>query len=361
VRSTFRAIFSFLLVAWMIGNAGCAKIGPPLPPEVLTPKAASDLTAHQVADRIVLSVSLPELNTNGTRALTISYAEVFKAMVDRQDGGPLPEAAFLDRAERMISIPAGQFGNYLSGGRLEIPDPSFSDPRTFYSRGFRFAVRFVNKHNQTAGLSNQAFAAPVALPLPPEGLSSAVLSDRILLTWKTPERNDDGSAPARIAGYQIFRTQDPASFPTTPLNGALLSKPEYEDRDFEFDQTYYYRIVVVGNLQNPLAESLPTPTLAVAPKDTFPPGMPRNLFCGVQNNIVTLLWEPPGDGDVAGFRIFRKAEGEETSVLLQEDLLDGFSFRDEKAVSGRKYEYGVVAVDTHRNAGAAAVIQVEVR
>ena len=61
-------------VAMLLSVAGCAKIADPLPPEILVPKAAVDLTAQQRADHVVLTVSAPKWNTNGTAITTLQRA-----------------------------------------------------------------------------------------------------------------------------------------------------------------------------------------------------------------------------------------------------------------------------------------------
>jgi fibronectin type 3 domain-containing protein len=244
---------------------------------------------------------------------------------------------------------------------LAIPDPAPADPSEQYAQGYRYAVRFINKKNQTAGLSNQAFIAPVAIPAAPTGLSYTVTADRILLAWNVPSANADGSSPARVAGYNVYRSSDPEAFPPEPLNATPLLKPEYEDRNFEFDQRYYYAVTVVGKGETPYAESLPTPALAVTPRDTFPPGAPKNLSYVLQNGTVTLLWEPPDDADLLGYRVFREESDGSGRVTLQDEPIMALSFRDDKAAAGKKYQYSVVAVDRKGNAGQPAIVQVEVQ
>lgn len=351
----------FLLWPCLLGLGACAKEGDPQPPQVLVPKPAIDLTARQYSDRILLAVSMPVVNTNGSRVTNLRQVEVLRLTGDRGDSSPLPEDVFLARADRLKSIPAEELVRYLKNGTLMLPDPTAADPATFYAQGIRYAVRFVNRKNQTAGLSNQAFVAPIAIPAAPEGLSYELFRDRVRLTWKRPVTNADGSVPERVAGYKVYRSEDPKSFAAVALNAEPLPKPEFEDRSFDFDKTYYYAVSVVGSREDPYAESLPSAPLTVPTSDTFPPGMPKNLACVVEKGVVVLLWEPPEDADLAGYRIYRKEEDVPERILLQEQLVTNMSFRDDKAQPGRKYEYTVVAVDTHNNAGQAATITVEVQ
>ena len=137
--------------------------------------------------------------------------------------------------------------------------------------------------------------------------------------------------------------------------------PEFEVRDFEFDKLYHFAVSVVGSRENPYAESLTSPLLRVAPVDTFPPGAPRDLTAVVENGTVTLLWSPPDDADLAGYRLFRREEGAAERILLQTRLVTTLSYRDDQVRLGRKYEYMVVAVDTRGNESQAAAKTVEVQ
>lgn len=348
-------------LAALLALVACAKISEPQPPHVAVPKPAADLTLRQVGDEIRLVVSMPAQNTDGSRALTLGEVEVFRFAGDAAQSNALPEDAFLAGAQRIQAIPAASLGRYLKNGMLEFADSFRADPDSFYGRGLRYAIRFINKNNQTAGLSNQVFVAPLAIPAAPGGVSAQVGRDRILLSWQPPERNAEGSAPPRIAGYNVYRTEDPKSAPAAPLNPEPLLSPQYADQSFEFGKTYYYSVSVIGNRQQPPAESLPSDPIQVSPRDIFPPGMPKNPIFVVETGAVILMWGAPDDADVAGYRVYRKEQGALERVLLQEALIVGLSYRDTVPQLGKTYEYSIAAVDTHQNEGPPAVVQVEVR
>jgi hypothetical protein len=353
-------LLSLCLLA-LPGLNSCAKTGEPQPPQVLVPMAAQDLEARQYGDRIRLSVSPPALNTNGSRVTTLDRIEWFRATFRRLDPGPLPEDVFLAQADPIGTTAAADMQPFLQNERLVFWDSGPADRSSLYSDGFVYAVRFINRRNQTAGLSNQVFIAPLVIPAAPEGLAFELFPDHIRLVWKTPAKNADGSVPARIAGYNLYRSLDPLALPPLPLNSDPLPDPEFEDRNFQWDTTLYYAVSVIGNRDNPHAESLPSLPLAVRVRDVFPPGMPQNLTALPEKSVVTLLWRPPEDEDLAGYRVFRREEGASAAVLLNPELLATPSFRDDRVVQGKKYEYSVVAVDTHGNESRAAVTTVEVR
>ncbi len=353
--------FRCLFALGLLGLGACAKTGEPQPPQVLVPEPSVDLIARQFSGRILLSVSMPTRNTDGSRVTTLGRVDVFRLTVNRGNSGPAQETAMQTQGEEISSISAADLATHLRGSSLSFWDSTPVDPAVFYKEAFLYAVRFVNRKNQTAGLSNQAYIAPVPIPPPPAELSEKYTADTILLTWKPPEKNSDGSSPPRIAGYNVYRYEDPKVLPATPVNAEPLTLPELADHNFEFDKTYYYTVSVVGSRANPYAESLPSAPLAVPTPDIFPPGRPRNLDAVVEGGVVTLMWEAPDDKDVAGYRIYRKEEGAGASVLVQAELVPGLSLRDNQIRPGRKYEYSVTAVDTHKNEGPAATVVVEVQ
>jgi len=362
-RRSLPAAVAILLCLFAVLLTNCAKTGDPHPPVVLVPKPASDLAAIQYSDQILLTVSMPENNTNDTPVTTLGWVEVWRTIEETSIGGkPVPEVGFLREAERILSIPADRIADYRKDKTLLIRDQlGFTDRSQIYVKSFRYAVRFVNRKKQNAGLSNQSAVSPVPIPAAPRGATAEVTQDFIILRWDPPVENMDGSAPPRVAGYNVYRSDDPKAFPPTPLNHEPVDKPEFEDRAFEFDKTYYYSISIVGSRQNPFAESLASPALTVVARDTFPPGPPQNLNAVVAGQAVLLLWVPPPQRDVAGYHIYRSAAGETETVPLQQELIKTPTYRDQTVQRGKTYVYRVSAVDTHGNEGPVGETTVEVR
>ncbi len=352
-----------LFLSFQLFLTGCAKIGTPHPPAVLVPKPAADLAARQYSDDVLLTVSAPTQNTDGSRVTSLGFVELWRRIEPpTAAAAPLGQELFFEGAEKIMMIPGDQVTGLKHGNSLVLTDGlTLPDRAQIYSRLFRYAVRFLNRKKQNAGLSNQAVIVPVPIPPAPGVLAAEVTQDFIRLKWTAPAENMDGSTPPRIAGYNIYRSENPNSFPPAPLNQGPVLKPEYEDRSFEFDHTYYYSVSVVGSVENPYAESRASPPLQVAPRDTFPPGAPVNLNAVEAGPAVLLLWGPPPQRDVAGYRIYRQADGEPEVRLQEKELVTAMSYRDEKVQPGKKYTYRVTAVDTHSNEGSAAVTELEVR
>jgi hypothetical protein len=347
-----------LLAIGILCGADCAKIADPQPPQALIPEAAVDLAAKQVSDYVVLTVSKPGRNTNGSPATNLRSLEVLRlAGISKTDA--LTGDGFARQASPILSIPAGKFSDYLHGDSFVIEDKLLIPRRSvIYSSSFRYAVVFTSNKNQAAGFSNQALIRPVPIPLPPT-LTADVTESFIHLKWAAPSQNMDESKPARIAGYKIFRSED-SKIPLSPVNTDMIVEREFKDGNFQFDKTYYYRISVVGSIQNPYAESLPSDAIAVSAKDIFPPQPPGNFHAVFQDGAAYLLWVPSPSTDVAGYRIYRLEPGVAQMRLLKAELITMPSFQDSGLKTGVKYEYYVTAVDAHGNESAAVGATVQV-
>ena len=352
---------AFLAITLFLSFTGCAKIADPLPPEILIPMAAVDLTAQQHADYVLLKVSLPKWNTNGTPVTTLQRVEVYRLTEDSSGASSrrqIPENQFLQKADPILSIPEKRLPEYRLQDLLVIEDRlSGLKQSVVYTRAFRYAVLFVNNKNQAAGFSNQAVVELVVVPLPPKKIAARITETSLDITWAPPSENRDGSKPARISGYNIYRTEEPEKFPTIPVNTKPLQNPEFKDVHFHFDGTYHYRVSVLGGLGEVLVESSLSDTLTVTPRDIFSPKPVENFNVIFEGETALLLWNPSPSPDVDGYRIHRRSSMDTEGKLLQEDLIAAYSFRDKSILPGREYEYSIVAVDSHGNESTAVAVK----
>ena len=352
-------LLGWVLLAAMFCHA-CAKVGEPQPPIIYIPQPSQDLKCRQVADQAILSVSFPSLNTNGTPVNDLKTVEVFRVEAGLGRAASLTEEDFLKAGTRILSVSEAEFPRYQHDNRFVFSDPlPLREDAGIYSKERIYSVRFLNRRRQTAGFGNQVSLAAVPVPPPPVLLSPVISQDAVRLKWEPPAENLDGSKPARILGYNVYRAADSQSLPDKPLHPKPLQQPEFDDRDFEFDRTYTYVVSVVSSTKEPLVESLPSKILTVTPRDAFPPGAAQNLIAVAEEGAMILLWMPPADSDVAGYRVYRSERGATTKNLLDAGLIKTSSYRDLTAVAGSKYIYGVTAVDMHGNESKEALVEVD--
>jgi hypothetical protein len=344
--------------------SGCAKTGDPHPPLLRVAKPASDLAARQRSDGILLRVTVPTAHTDGSPVTDLGTVEFLRYVEPRPGAGAaVTEEQFLASAVTVFRERGEALGGALQEGALSFLDPlDLPDPSDRFKTAFRYAVRFINRKNQTAGLSNQVVVAPIAIPPAPRSLSVERAQDYVRLRWSAA--GPAGTAPIQPApnaapAYNVYRSEAGQAAPSRPLNREPLAATEFEDRAFEFDKTYQYRVTVVVPGTDPPAESTPSEPLEVRTKDEFPPGAPKDLNVVAEGGIVFLLWTAPPEPDVAGYRVYRRVNGG-APERLGPDLIPTPSFRDEKPFAGKRSSYRVTAVDRAGNEGPGADQDVDV-
>lgn len=355
LRLRARANLVAVILLAALSLPGCAKIADPEPPQVRIPKPAIDLAARQLSDFLVLTVSKPAVNTNGSEATTLQRVDVYRLGEDVTAADRvLDDEQFIKSATRILSIPTDLFPQHLNENVFVFEDRFSNEKSAMYSLRFQYAVLFVNNKNQSAGLSNRVTITPVPIPRAPADIKIQGTQDAIRLKWTAPAENMDGSKPPRNAGYNIYRTEVPDTHARTPINSSPVTGTEFEDISFRFDTTYYYSITTVGNLQQPYPESLPSSTASLTTKDLFPPMPPGDFSAIMQADAVILLWSPSPSADLAGYRLYRREKSATGRQLLQPDLIRTLSFRDSKVEPDKAYDYEIEAVDTHGNQSETA-------
>jgi fibronectin type 3 domain-containing protein len=87
----------------------------------------------------------------------------------------------------------------------------------------------------------------------------------------------------------------------------------------------------------------------VEPKDVFAPAAPAGLTSLAGPDYISLTWDPNPDKDVAGYRVWRRVEGQDEFQELTTALIQETTFQDKSAVKGVRYEYAVTAEDAQGN------------
>jgi hypothetical protein len=217
-----------------------------------------------------------------------------------------------------------------------------------------YAVEEMNKNGRSGGLSNQV-AIAVAPTIPaPENLSAEVSGEGVGISWQGPELP---SAPQGLS-YQYRITRRLAG-PGAYIGVAEVppsAKGEYLDKTAGWEQKYEYRITTATQVHSPgheaVVEGEDSKPVEVYTRDIYPPAQPAGLqavFSSVgQKPFIDLTWAPNLEGDLAGYNVFRRTGGGSWQKLNQQ-LVQGSSFRDENVEPGKVYGYSISAVDLRGN------------
>src|SRR5207245_7302845 len=156
----------------------------------------------------------------------------------------------------------------------------------------------------------------------------------------------------RYTVYHVTASQNEIG--QTPINRALISTTQYQDRNFKFGEKYTYvvRAVSLGTLAQPV-ESLNSNSVEAAPVDVYPPSAPTGVQIGPAPGRLSVFFVANPEPDVAGYLIYRSTDANlpKPWQLLTSALWTRTTFTDENVDRGKTYYYYVIAVDTawHRS------------
>ncbi len=335
-------------VTLMAFLAGCAQVGPPVPPSLELPRRVSDLRASRRGNEVVLTWTPPVRTTDNQTILHPGPTRICRAAgtAIHTCGTPIGEA---EKSK----------GDEKAGGRtatyVDVLTPGLLQPGAVAS----YAVEVLNDHERSAGLSNAVTVPLIPIPSPPPDFQGQVTAQGVVLAWKWPEFP---AAQAETSYHlRIFRRAEDGGAENSVGDVAMQpgQEPGMLDDLIEWEKTYQYRAAFVAQVSGAgkgliEVEGDSTPPITVVAHDTFAPSVPSGLqavFSGIgQKPFIDLTWAPNTDSDLAGYNVYR-GEGPGAEKLNAE-VVKAPVYRDESVQPGRRYVYSVSAVDLRGNESA---------
>lgn len=326
----------------------CGKKGPLLPPLSKIIKKVEVLGLSQKGKQLILEWENPATFVDGTPVSKIEEVEIWilEKEVTQEKKPSLEE--FENSAKLVALIQRKELSNYLSRGdgskdRFTYP---YELKKEDFSKELIFGLRVREKRKRKSAFSVSS-ARPMVLSLPPEDVLATVYEDHIEIKWKAAEGNIDGSSPARFKGFNIYRTEK-SGLPRR-LNSDLIKSPKYSDRDFLAGKVYRYFVRASVTESSPFFESGDSVVTEAQWQDVFPPAPPSGLMSIVAEDYISLTWERNQEEDLAGYRVWRKKEGEKDYIPLTPEFIAENAFNDTTIEKNTRYDYSVTALDTSGN------------
>jgi hypothetical protein len=335
--------------------AGCAQMGPPLPPSLELPKPPTDLRASRKGNRVTLSWSEPRLTTDRQNARYIGPTLVCRSvqLEISECGNP---AGTLPAPSSNVPHEQGSAGHaqltYIDTLPAEMQQ---EDPAAEVT----YAVEVLNRNARGAGFSNRV-RVPAIVTLPPPGdLATVLTGDGVVLMWTSATASQKLGVQFR---YRIYRREE-SSGKDVVAGEVPVGEPSaahFTDSSFDWEKTYLYQIATVSIVKRTDREvqiegddSLPVRVVA---HDVFPPSVPAGLQAAYsgegQKPFVDLIWAPVTNPDLAGYNVYRSeanSAAEKLVIKLNSELVKTPSYRDSAVASGKTYSYSVSSVDARGN------------
>ena len=348
----FKASLAFIICALLI--LSCGKRKPPQPPTERFIQR-TEITGMQRGNIVTLFWNLPQQNAADGSVLNISRADVYRLAEPLSAPLTLSEEEFASRSTVISSV-------LISEDDFRLDELTFTDTLEFAGQNarLRYAIRLVNASGQKAAFSNFLLIEPTAkVAGNPVSLVGKVLEETIELDWESPNENVDGSKPANIIGYNVYRGNGEGGSAKI-LNKNPVTGNNYNDQTFSFgtDYKYFVRAVSLGGNGEPV-ESLNSNTIEILPKDVFAPGAPSAITIAAAPNNLSIFFAVNPEKDVVGYRIYRSADVNQPLsewTLLTKELLTTNTFQDKDVEAGKTYSYYLTAVDENGNVSAKSVV-----
>ena len=346
---------SVLLVCCLLTTAvcltNCGKRRPPLPPVERVQQRTELLSGVQRGNQVILSWPAPLRNASDISVQSIRRIDVYRLAEKPRAPLGLTEEEFATRSTLIGSVTYDE----IKAGNEVL---TYTDTLELAGEPtrLRYAVRYVNAAGQRAAFSNFLLLEPAArIAQAPTIITTdkEVSEDAVTITWQPPAANIDGSTPVNLLGYNVYRTAEAEGDQTQPINDALISGKQYQDRNFKFGETYRYvvRAVSLGT-EGGQVESLNSNSISVSPRDTFAPSAPASITVAAAPGRLSIFFPANPEADVVGYNIYRSTDpdlAKDKWNKLNPGLLTRTTFQDEKVESGKRYFYYLTAVDQAGN------------
>ena len=329
---------SLLLAGTLALSGGCGYKTDPVPPQSVVPKPVTDLR-HSVEDEAVrLSWSYPLETISGDDITDNLIFELYRAEMSLEDFcGSCP-------------IPFGEPQEIMGG----VPNPEERDVAEHVSGLLSSGNKYFFKvRSRTSWWADSAdsnivsfvYHKPAAAPV---DLQAEKTAAGVVLNWSPVTRLADGSMADLPRRYRVLKSRPGQPF--APTSG-YLEESRYIDGDVQSGTTYSYKIESSLLFQGEMIAGSESSPVSVRVVDTAPPPAVTGVTVIASASDYRVFWDRVSADDLAGYRVYRRIDGQEKALRVGELEATSTLFVDTEAPTDKKVFYAVTAFDTEGNEG----------
>jgi hypothetical protein len=330
----------------------CGKRGPIYPPLIKIPQKIENVETFQRGNTLVLQWSNPSSYISGDPIEGDITVELWLLKVEKEPDeqqGELSEENFASKSKLHETIEQKDFIKFLD------PERKSSDVLTYTydlsseeltQKVFVFRLRIKDSKGRESDFYSLTPLIPQSIPLPPLDPEAQMLKTSVVIEWTPPEENVDSSTPASVVGYNVYRESETEAFHR--VNSALIEETRFVDSDFVYNVTYRYYVRASATKSSPYSESENSNAIEILTEDTLIPLAPKGLVAIAGEDFISLSWDSNKEKDLAGYRVWRRSDGEEEFVAVTELVAENV-YHDTNVVKNQRYFYSITALDVNRN------------
>lgn len=333
----------FMLSGITVFGVGCGKRRPPQPPIERSARQAT-LRAEQRGSMIFLEWQNPSA---GFRPAEILRVDIFRLAEPSNTLTPLSEEDFAARSNIIGSV---NFDKSKPSSAQNFYTDTLNNPTPDVR--LQYAVRFVNRENQSGSFSNFVAVVPnLRISLPPEVLQTRSVPEGLQISWRVTSQTILPNQTIAPLGVNIYRRSGNEDF--IKINSEPFTKETFTDTDVTENNSYVYFLrTVTKDADGTILESDNSQTISARYKDTFAPAPPQGLTIAAAPSKLALFFAANSETDVAGYKIYRSENALsdwQSALLLTKTPIITTAFEDAQVESGKTYFYFVTAVDKSGN------------
>jgi uncharacterized protein len=327
----FRGMTCALAILALLLAGGCGFKDKPVPPQHVVPKAVLDLQVELDEQGATLSWTYPTETVTGGNVEEIDGFALYRAEVPVNSyckTCPVPY-------DPPIAVPGGT-----------VP-PNSRKTATHEIKNLRPGnLYFFKVRSKTGWWSESQDSNAVSFfwqtpPMTPEGLAATSGDGQNTLHWQPVVLLRDATPTTVPVRYQLYRGVDGG--PLAKI-GQLLAAHTYIDSMVENDRVYSYQVQALSTYEQGTVNSGLSETVQVKPLDRTAPPVPKGVE-GIRTEVgVKIYWNHVEAADLAGYRVYRRSEGEGKAVFIGEVNLPYNMYIDSKAAKGPHF-YSVSSID----------------